>query len=222
MRLLLIPFILTLLAATSASAQSIANGRFIVFPRTGDSNPFQLMAGEGEFHEVTPTYGRFTKPYQIKGLSKWVIGQPATDEEGNETFETWASCNSTGGKDQTIVLFRKGPKNEDGFKAFAFNNDSQGFGKRKFLVFNMTQKDVGGIIGKKKFKLSPKGKTMVQPEEDVDENLCFSTFSVNIDGKWVNISSSNWPVFENSRAVVFVYPDPKSKKYRVHAVRDFL
>ncbi|MFD2255974.1 hypothetical protein ACFSSA_04730 [Luteolibacter algae] len=210
------------LGLLSAQEGPSITGKFLVFPKTSDQTPISLIAGEGAFEEINPTSGRFTKPIKMIGMKEWVVGKPGVDAEGKPTFEVWGRCASSGAKHQSIILFRKGETNADGFSMLAFDDNESGFGKGKFLVFNVTNKDVGAQIGDKRFQIKPAGKAIVEAKGDIDKGLCSSTFAVKLDGEWKGIFSSNWPLSDNARALIFVYGDAKTKKYTVHAVRDFI
>ena len=90
------------------------------------------------------------------------------------------------------------------------------------LVMNLARKEVAGQIGGKRFRLTPGRHVVIEPRADRGEKLCFAGLRYQRDGKWRTFFSSNWPILENARGLVFVYDDARTPSLKIHSVVDSL
>jgi len=119
------------------------------------------------------------------------------------------------------LLIRRGNRTEDGFLVLPIDGTSSNFGPGKFLFVNASPTAVAVSMGGSQFALDPGRLRVVKPEPDVGERLSQVSLAYKKEGKWRRFSETRWPVSERSRALVFFYKDPRSKKVRIHAIDDW-
>lgn len=195
--------------------------RIVVFPRSSDDAPLELIAGE-KVIPIEVASNRLTGPYEVPRQAKWVFGNRTTDEEGKPSFNVLGSGKSIQDPNQIIALFRKGPNNDDGFNVIAYPGGKRNFGGRQFLVLNLTNQTIGGELGTKKFGLKKGAHTVVSPKSIPGKDLCHASILLKEADRWRPLVTTNWPLRDDARGLIIIYSDPKRKKIRLHSIRDFL
>ncbi len=213
--------VLLCLALRLSGQEGTVDLRVIVFPRAQDDQKISLVVGK-KLVEIEVAANRLTGPYKVERQANWTFGHPAVDEAGKPAFKTLGSTAALAAPAQILILFRKGRTNDDGFKVVAYSGGPREFGGRQFLLLNLTRDRVGGDIGQVKFALKPAGHTVISPKSDAGENLCHATILLNRNERWTPFVSTNWPLRDDARGLVFIYQDPATGKIQLHAIRDFL
>jgi hypothetical protein len=108
-------------------------------------------------------------------------------------------------------------------RAFSVNITPASFKERQFLVVNLTPKEIAGEIGGKRVAFPPGKPVFVTPKANVAEDLCHAMFLTREAEKpWKPFFSTNWPLKDKIRGLVFFYQDPSGRKILMHTVSDFL
>lgn len=174
--------------------------------------------------EVEIPTNSISKTYELPALSTWALGKSSTDEEGKFVFQTYGKTQSIGGKDQLILIIRKGVNDADGFELTTLNNSEEGFSGGKYILMNASKVDIAGTIGTGKFSLSPNNHTLIAPKPTKTEGTreyCFAKFHFRKDEEIQPFFSSTWRFNKEARSMVFFYHDPKTKQLRVHTIRSY-
>lgn len=218
MKLLLFALLLVLPARGQDAAP--VNIRLLAFPRSPDPGPVELQLG-GTTLKVELAANHLSDPYQVPAQASWKFGRTTGGTGDQRKFEVLGSGKSAGTAAQLVILFRKGPKNSDGFRVVSFADGPAVFGDRQLFFLNLSKRPVAGEIGTVKFALKPARHIVISPQPDAGNALCHASLLLMDDGDWRPFMTSNWPLKKNSRGLIFIYSDPGSTGIRLHTIRDF-
>lgn len=198
--------------------------KFVSFPKVSDPEPLEFLIGEAKTMKVEAPSNEISKPYAVKRQKYWMVGKMVAGEDGKSIFEVYGKTKALTSSKQLLLLIRKGKTNAEGFEIIALDSRKAQFAGEKFLFLNAAKVDIAGVIGKKKFALKPGQHSIVKPKADrgARKNLCHVSFAYRRQKEWKTFSSTVWPVSKNVRALIFFYQDPKTKRLRLHTIRDFL
>ncbi len=228
MRFRIFPSILVLACAAATAAHPChaqsesVTLRFVSFPRIADPQSVELLVGEGKILKIEIPSNELSAPYQVKRLAIWAVGKSGEDKEGKPKFNVYGKAKALSSSKQLLLLVRKGATDADGFRIIPFDNRATQFGSRKFLFLNATRIDIAGEVGAQKFTLKPGRHTIIRPVADQGKNLCHATFFYRKEKAWKSFFSSNWPLRDNARGLIFFYHDPRTSRLKIHSIRDFL
>lgn len=196
--------------------------RFVSFPRLAKPQPIELLIGEGKTLEIEIPSNQLSAPYSVKRLATWAVGKIGEGTDGTPKFKVYGKARALSSSQQLLLLVRKGATNADGFTIIPFDNRATQFGSRKFLFLNATKIDIAGEVGAKKFALKPGRHTIIRPTADQGKDLCHAIFYYRKEKAWKSFFSSNWPLRDKARGLIFFYNDPRTSRLKLHSIRDFL
>ncbi len=200
-----------------AQATDSVSVQFVSFPAVSDPQSVELVAGEGKILEVQIPSNVPSPVYQVARSGSWTLGKSGQPKDGKPQFTVFGTAPSLASTKQLILLFRKGPANADGFKVFPIDSASQ-FGKKMFLVLNLSREELATEIGGVKFALKPGAQQIVSPKANQGEDLCHVELYYRKEEKWKPFFSSNWPLHEDTRSMIFIYSDPVNSRIKFHSV----
>lgn len=213
-----LPSLLLVGAALPAAAQEEVAIKALCFPKQEGKASIEMLVGEEKVVEIPLQSHEFTLPKNVPRLGVWRFGTSGTDSEGNFTFTTHATVTPLAARRQLLLFVRKGPNNEDGFNILPLNPaDVRG---RNYVILNLSRGPVAGIVGGRKFRLAPGRRTIVAPEADRGDNLCFASLNYMRNDKWRPFFSSNWRLRPRSRALIIIYQTNGQRAPRIHSVID--
>ena len=191
------------------------------FPRQ-KVETIELLIGPEKTAEVTLQSHALANPLMVPRLPVWKFGKSEVSDEGKFRFKTFAEVKPGKPARQLLIFIRKGPKAAAGFQILTLDASKNGFGDGKMFVMNLARQEVAGQIGGKRFVLAPGRHVVVKPAADRGEGLCYAVLRYQREEKWRTFFSTNWPVLEDARGMVFTYEDPRSKSIRLHSIVDSL
>jgi len=217
---LLFPLLILGLSAAALGQGGAVTVKLLSFPRIAEPEKVELIIGEKKTIEVEIPSNRFSDPYKVPKCASWTLGK--TDPAAENGFKVYGTGRSLGAPHQLLLLLRKGPNNEDGFRVIPFNTTKAGFGGRQFLIINMARQDVAGQVGKQRFIIKPGKHTVISPKADQGKDLCHAMLMIPKEEEWKTFFSSNWPLRDDARGFIMIYNIPGSTRVKLHSIRDFL
>lgn len=218
MRLFTLPYLLAItLGISMQSGQGQMTLQFVSFPAISDPQPVQLFLGEQKTLDIQIPSDVPSPPYQVPASSAWTIGKSGPEKDGKPQFTVLGTAPSLTSKHQLILLFRKGATDADGFKVVPMDFSSQ-FGDKMLLFINMAKEEFAAEVGGVKFSVKPGAQRIISPKADQGENLCHADLYFNSENTWKPFFSANWPLYDNTRGLFFIYSDPNSSDLKLHAV----
>ncbi|WP_338687791.1 hypothetical protein [Haloferula helveola] len=212
-------------AAPFAFSQDVSKVslRFVCFPKSVEPLKVELLIGEGKTEELEVFSNELSKTYSVPAQSAWVIGETTLNEDDEPVFKVLGKATALSASKQLVLIVKKGADNSDGFEMVAIEDGANGFGGGEMLFVNAAGVRIGGVVGTRKFALRPGEHAIVEPKADKGNGrLCHASLFYEQEEKPVPFFSSTWPVSEYTRAMLFVYHDPSSRKLRLHSIRDYL
>lgn len=214
--------ILTLALATGgfASAQDVQL-ECLSFPKRAIEE-IELLVGEGKTIPITLQSHALTVPQKVPSLARWKLGKSSMDAQGKFHFTVYGEVKPLSVAKQLLLVVRKGAKVADGLNLLSLDAGKTNFGASKMLIMNLTNQQIAGVVGGRKFLLTKGKHATIQPKANRGKNLCFADLRYQRDGKWRSFFSTNWPVLDNARGLVFIYRSSKSKSPKIHSIVDSL
>lgn len=221
--------ICALIAALPAIAlsqeQDKVTVQFVSFPKSLDTQPVELVVGEGKSIEIELPANRLSKEYEVPRMEKWVLGRSVPSPEGKTVFKSFGEAPALSAKKQLVLVIRGGVKNPDELTLLPFACDQTGFSGGDYLFVNMTKVDIAGEAGSTKFALHPKQNRLVSPEpseEKDDRKYLYVTMYFRTQEKAKTFYTSTWRFSEKARSMVFFYHEPNNDRLKIHTIRDYL
>lgn len=182
----------------------------------------ELLTGPGETVEVTLQSHALADPLVVPRLPVWKFGRSEVGADGEPRFRTLAELKPGSARRQLLIFVRKGAGADDGFEVIPLNAGASGFGDGKMFVMNLARRRVAGQVGGRQFVLAPGQHVVFKPVADRPGGLCYALLRYRKGEKWRTFFSTNWPILENARGLVFAYDGPRGKSVRLHSVVDSL
>lgn len=217
----ILAFLLLLTASAPAQQAQQTDLRLLAFPRVKDAGPIELQVGDSVV-EVDPPSNRLSDPVSVPSQATWRFGRRIQGADGERGFETWGEAKSTGTGRQILILLRKGKRNEDGFHVVSLKDGPKHFGDGEIYFLNLARQEIAGEVGGVKFGLKPADEVVIKPKADKGPELCHASLYIRPREKWRPFFSSNWPLRERTRGLVFLYNGAGKGRVRMHTIRDFL
>ena len=219
-------FIAVLISSSVATAQreETVNLQFVSFPRVANAKPLQLLVGEGEVIDVEIPTNRLSQTYKVPKLNAWVLGELATEGE-NVQFKRHGQVQSSNSKNQIVMVIRNPKEGEDKVELFLLNNGGKGLAGGDCFIMNFSKVEIGGVVGKKKFVLKPRGRKTISPAPDRvvrGRRFAFANLYYRKENRLEPFFEKQWRLSKNANSMVFVYHDPHNDRLRLHAIRNFI
>lgn len=185
--------------------------------------PLFLVQQENATIPLEIAANRLTGPFKATVDKRWRFSLTSQPAEKDGKLQLAASCPAIrSASDQLVVLVKKTGANMS-YGAFSVDIDRTSFKERQFLVVNLTPKEIAGEVGGKRIAFPPGKPVFVTPKANVAEDLCHAMFLTREAEKpWKPFFSTNWPLKDKIRGLVFFYQDPSGRKILIHTVSDFL
>lgn len=174
------------------------------------ANGVKYLDGE-EVVKLRVGQSRFNGPYQYTGTNPIVFfrEQPGT-EPGEVLRVPVASAFIQPGFENALILFtevaargREDRSPHTMFKALVWNNDLSVYPAGTYRVINLSQHEVGGIIGVDKFIIPGKQTKMISKPSSDGEGMRIH-FSMKIDDMWEPKINTAWKYRADKRYLVFL------------------
>ena len=191
------------------------------FPKQSPT-PVELLVGPSKTIPITLQSHTLTEPLKVARLPSWKFGKSGTNAAGEFTFKTFGQIKPGRASKQLLVFVRKGASPADGLNILALDDNRTSFGPSQMLFVNLAREQVAGLVGGKQFRLEPGKHTIIKPQPDRGNNLCFASLKYRRANKWRTFFSTNWPTLPKARGLVFLYNDPRSQSVKMHSVVDSL
>jgi hypothetical protein len=215
----------TSLVLTAASAMGQQAGtvqlRLITLPPKTEHPALKLLQGAGESLPVETAASRLTGPYKVAKQEFWTF-VVATPPVANEPAPAaLAKIRALASANQLVVLVKE-PNPNGKYGGFALNTAKDAFAERQFLIVNLSPLELAAEIGGKRVALAPGKPVVVKPTADQGPDLCHATIFSRAGAQWQPFFSTNWPLRDKVRGLVFLYQESATGKILLHAVTDFL
>ena len=206
-----------MLQSSHAQVAASATVQFVSFPPVADPKPIELLLGEGKTLEIEIPSDLPSDPYQVPRGASWTVGKSGPEKDGKPQFNVFGTAPTLASSHQLILLFRKGPSDAEGFKVIPLDFKSQ-FGDRMLLFFNLAREEFAAEVGGVKFSVKPGAQRIISPKADKGGNLCHADLYYRKEETWKPFFSANWPLYDTTRGLFFIYADPASSRLTLHAV----
>ena len=191
------------------------------FPKQAPT-PIELLIGPGKTVPVTLQSHTLTEPVKVPRLQSWRFGKSGTNAAGEFAFKTYGQLKPGTARNQLLVFVLKGSTPAAGLNILSLDDNKKSFGPSQMLFVNLAREQVAGLVGGKQFQLNPGKHTIIKPQADRGNNLCFASLKYKRATKWRTFFSTNWPILPKARGLVFLYNDPRSQSVKMHSVVDSL
>jgi hypothetical protein len=199
--------------------------QFVSFPISENSEPIELLVGEGKSLAVELPTTNLSPVYKVPAMSQWVLGKMEVGEKEQKTFKVYGKAESSGTAIQLILVIKKGVTFADGLKLIPIKYDPADFAGGDFFMMNTTKVDIGIDLGATKVGLKPDTFKLVKPEasREVEGNkqLFIKVYFRN-EEKMTAFYSSTWRLNDKARSLVVFYHDPDNHRIRTHTIRNYL
>ncbi len=197
--------------------------RILALPPRIAHPPLFLLQGEAAAIPLEIASSRLTGPYKVSPTNAWQFALTATPPQPDGNISLVASCKpAPSTEEQLVVLIRKSGK-EISYASFSLDIKRSALNERQFLIVNLSPTEIAGDIGGARMAFPPGKPVTVSPKENLGPNLCHVDFLTGgPDGKWKPFFSTNWPLKDKIRGLIFFYAAPDSEKILIHTVSDFL
>lgn len=206
--------------AQSAQTQKV-NLSIVSFPKAFAVKPVELLVEpEKTVKLVLPTH-TVSRPIKVPLLKEWRLGVSSVDDEGNFVFKTLGKVKASTKKDQTLIVFRTGPKASPSFEIVRLDGDTSGFSGGSQFFYNATKIGIAGKVGDKQFALKPKEYKLIRANPSFERNgrqyLGVEFFYQYKDIE--KFDSTTWRTNDKVRYMVFFFHSEKTKKISKHMLR---
>lgn len=196
--------------------------RFLSFPKAIDPVKLELQVSEGKTIKIAAPSNEFSPPADVVSTGVWSVGETVEGPDGKPVFKEYGRTKAVDSPQQMLLLVRKGKADADGFELLALDGRVDGFGGGKFLFINAAKVDIAGVVGSEKFVVKPGKHSIIKPKgEAVNNKLVHTTLYYRKDDQPKPFFSSNWPLSDAARSLIFIYHDPDTRRLRLHSIRDF-
>lgn len=223
-RLGLLAILIGFFSCQQASAQDQVSLQFISIPKAENPLPVELIVGDGKTILVDIPTNRISPVYKVNRLSKWTIGKTFTNKEGNSNFKVFGTADSIKDSEQLILVIRSGKGNEDGLKLMPVSNSEKKLGGGSYLLFNASTIGIKGTLSDKEFEIKSEEFTVVKPPPSKvkGEFKYCDVVLFHLRGTTPRpFLTSTWRISDKARSFIIFYNDLKSKKLRMHSIRDY-
>jgi hypothetical protein len=220
-------FALAFLAITFCQAQDEQkiSLQFLAFPAQATPEPIELLIGENKTITVDTPSNELSPEYKITRPEWIALGNTIKNDKGNPAFQVLAKAQPLASPKQIIILIRKGESNRDGFNMIPIDGALNNFSGGSYLLVNISQLGIGGLIGDKKFSLKPGQRDLLKPKATHEGGGCQVTLAYQkneTDTKGKTFYDTRWTVNDAIRTLVFFYQDPETKKIGIAPIVNFL
>jgi len=176
------------------------------------SDPAEVTFYQGGFTEAVPVLvedGRVVvykkgQPGQAPWIADWNFPVPA------------------GGSEVSAILLPVPPKNEPAppYSAFLLP-PAKDFDYGSVLAVNLTPLNVRLDLGKQKLSLKPGASSPAELESEADAyNMVPVTASIQSEGKWFTLHTTQWSYNPGFRQVSLIWMDAAAKRPEITSIRD--
>ncbi|MCU0748767.1 MAG: hypothetical protein MUF13_04385 [Akkermansiaceae bacterium] len=198
------------------------NLRVLALPPRVQHAPLFLLQKKNSTIPLEVVANRLTGPYKATIQNRWRFSLSDKPAAEGENVKLAASCAALKSAAEQLVVLVKKSNSEMSYGAFAVDIGTS-FKERQFLVVNLTSKEIAGDIGGKRVAFPPGEPIFVAPKDNIAKDLCHAMFLTReAQDPWKPFFSTNWPLKDKIRGLVFFYQDPSGRKILIHTVSDFL
>lgn len=219
-------FAFTFLIVTTGQAREAAASvevRLLSFPKKVEPAKLEVRIADGQTLALELPSHTLSEPVKLPRLPVWQFGHATAPADGQPGFDIHGECRPlASGKQLLIAAFQSTDPAAGESRVRIAALDSSSFKARQFLIMNLTPKEVAAQIGGKRFRLKPGGHRIVKPDSDRGEDLCFASLHTELNGTWRPFFTSNWPLDDESRGLVFIHQQPGTAMPRLHTIVDIL
>jgi hypothetical protein len=208
------------LVASPSGAEEISVS-CLSFPKKAPAS-IELLVGPGKTIPIILQSHTLTEPVKVPRLQSWRFGKSGTNAAGEFAFKTYGQVKPGAARNQLLVIVANGSSPAAGLNILSLDGSQKSFGPSQMLFVNLAREQVAGLVGGKQFRLNTGKHTIIKPQADRGNNLCFASLKYKRATKWRTFFSTNWPTLQNARGLVFLYNDPRSQSVKMHSVVDSL
>jgi hypothetical protein len=197
--------------------------RILALPPRIEHPPLFLLQGKAAAIPLEIASSRLTGPYKVSPTNAWQFALSATPTKINGQIPLVATCKPAPPTAEELVVLLRKPGKEMSYASFALDINRSALKERQFLVINLSPTEIAGEIGGARMAFPPGKPVTVSPKENLGPDLCHVAFLTGgPNGKWKPFFSTNWPLKNKVRGLIFFYQPPGSEKILIHTVSDFL
>lgn len=196
--------------------------RFLSFPKAMEPIKLELRLSETKTIPIEAPSNEFSPATAVVSPGVWSVGETIKGPDGKLVFKEYGSTKVPASPQQMLLLVRKGKDNAAGFDIIALDGQINEFGGGKFLFMNAAGVDIAGVVGDQKFVVKPGQHTIIKPKPADGQDVATASFYFRKNDAARAFFSSQWPIGDHARALIFFYHDPESHHIRMHTIRDFM
>lgn len=218
-------FLPLLLAALPLHAQTSAARKISLnlccLRHVGEARSLLLKSNPSADPEEVPFFqGGFTEPVsavveegRVVVYKKGTGGQPPWVAD-------WSFPVPATGEAVSAILLPAPPKGDAPYTAFVLPAEKD-FGYGSVLAVNLTPLNARLDLGSKKLSLRPGASESAGLESEADAfNMVPVTASIQSEGKWHTLHTTQWPYNERYRQVSLIWMDASAKRPEITSIRD--
>lgn len=199
--------------------------QFLSFPAHPTPQPIELLIGENRTTPIEIPSNELSPDYRVTRSESAVVGITTKNDKGESIFKVLGKAPLLPSSKQIIILLRKGENDSDGFVVIPIDGALNNFTGGSYLFINISQLNIGGVIGDKNFALKPGQRNLLKPTPTHQGGGCQVTLAYQKDDndkKGKKFYDTRWTIDERFRTLVFFYQDPETKSLGIAPIVNFL
>ena len=218
-------FATVLIPFSKAQDEQKISLQFLVFPAQANPEPIELVIWKKKTIPIDIPGNELSPEYKLTLPESIVVGITTKNENAEPIFQVLGKLPAIAANKQIILLLRKGENNSDGFTIIPIDGELTNFSGGSYLMVNVSQLNIVGVIGDKNFALKPNQRNLIKPKATHEGGGCQVTLSYQkdeTDTKGKKFYDTRWTVNDGFRTLVFFYQDPETKKIGIAPIVNFL
>ena len=167
-----------------------------------------------------------TGPYRYRGTNPIVVFREVAGPEGAVIRQPVGRAFVDPSFTKVLFLFIRNDQPEGSgseYEIMVLDDSLDSFPRGAYRIFNLSNHQIGGFIGKEKFIVPTKEFRTIEldSEDKVDVQIHFSS---RVEDQWVPGVNTRWLYRDNMRSIVFVTADQESRypMLKVKSVKEYL
>ncbi len=221
---LALTFSFTLGTAAATPASEEISLRFVFFPKTTEAVQLELLNGDEQTLSIETPTNHISKIHKVARRDQWNIGQSSTEENDAFSFQSLGKADVLDCKEQLIVILRDNPDEPDQLRLIVLDNLVD-FTGGQYLITNLTDVAIGGIIGTRKFDIKPGKHGILEPianETNPHTKRSYTDAMFSFSEQNRPFLKSTWRFSTKTRSIVLFHNDPNTDQIRLHTIRDYV
>ena len=214
-------FLVIFALASNKAVGELLSLQFVATPEVVAYGGLELRTGEDTSVPIEVRPHEISKFYKVPASEHWSVGKFKQAADGTREFVEYGKVKSLQSQHQLVILIPTGDANDKRLNLVVVGNELVRFIGGTFLIVNGSDKEIGGILDDQEVSALPMESCLIQNTFADNKNAFHVQLSYRRDDKMKLFLSRKWPLNKKARALVCFYNDPKSKRLKMHPIRDF-